>query len=95
MSNPWGIKLKKTGLMEERLTSEQKDIANLENRQSEMAKNLETDREKSAIYSERQASLASDAMAGQQERLGGKKRKSRRHKKQRKTRKSRKYRRRH
>jgi hypothetical protein len=95
MSNPWkGIKLRKTGLNEERLTSEQKYIDRLEERQAEMANNLEADKDKIAVYNDRQASLASDAMAGQQERLGGKRRtrrarRTRRNKKHRKTRKSR------
>lgn len=94
MSNPWGIKLKKTGLNEQRLASEQKDIASLETRQTEMAKNLGLDKEKFSIYSDRQASLASDAMAGQQERLGGKRRtkrarKTKRNKRQRKSRRQR------
>ena len=78
MSNPWGIKLKKTGLNEQRLATEQKDVASIESRQTEMARNLATDTEKNAIYSDRQASLAADATYGQQERFetGGKRSKS-------------------
>ena len=36
MSNPWGVKLKKTGLNEQRLASEQSSINDLNQRQSEL-----------------------------------------------------------
>jgi hypothetical protein len=94
MSNPWGIKLKKTGLVEHRINTEQSNLADLEKRQAEMAKNIEADREKKNIYEERQASLAVDAMTGQQERLGGRRKirktKVKKNKKLRKSRKSKK-----
>lgn len=91
MSNPWGIKLKKTGLIEERLNKEQSALSGLESRQIEMMRNLETDKERKNVYDDRQSSLAADAMKGQQERLGGRrtKRRNKGHKKTRKNRKSR------
>jgi hypothetical protein len=95
MSNPWGVKLKKTGLNEQRLASEQSSINDLNQRQSELQDVASSNDLKQNEYKDRQSSLAADAMAGQQERLpgqGGKKKSkkhrksSRRHKKHRKTR---------
>lgn len=92
MSNPWGIKLKKTGLNEQRFASEQKDMASLETRQAEMVKNLETDKDKLSIYSDRQASLAADATYGQQQRFGGKRNRKTKRKRTRNTKKQKKHR---
>ena len=96
MSNSWGVSLKKTWLNEKRSAEEQ--------RQSSIKVLAWENTSKINEYGERQGSLASDAMAGQQGRLsgqGGKKKSrknkkySRRHKKHRKTRKSRKHYKRH
>lgn len=97
MSNPWGNTLRKTGLNEQRLQQEQSGINDLQQRQGELQTVASENASKFGTYDDRQASLAADAMYGQQGRLdkGGKK-KSRRHKrKTRKSRKSRKARRRH
>ena len=95
MSNPWGVKLKKTGLNEDRLNAEQNNIKLLETRQNEMATNSFIDKEKKNIYEDRQGSLAANAKMGQQGILGGRrKRKStkrRTNSKRRKTSKRRKY----
>ena len=97
MSNPWGVTLKKTGLNEERLSSSQSQIDDLNRRQSDLQELSMSNTGKQNIYEERQGSLAADAMMGQQGRLpgqGGKlKKKSRRHRKSRKNRKTRKHRR--
>ena len=102
MSNPWGAKLRKTGLNEQRLASEQASINNLEERQGELQNAALDNSAKIEEYNDRQSSLAADAMAGQQGRLtgqGGKKKtrrhrkSSRRHKKNKKSRKH--YRKRH
>ena len=101
MSNPWGVKLRKTGLNDQRLASEQSGISSLENRQNELQDISSSNLSKQNMYEERQSSLAADAMAGQQGRLPGQggKRKSRRHRKtsrkHRKNRKTRRHRRRH
>lgn len=97
MSNPWGVNLKKTGLREQRTMEDEMARQNLENRQSELAASAAINKENKEIYDDRQASLAASAMMGQQDRLGGKKkRKTRKHKskKSRKSRKSRRHRRR-
>ena len=93
MSNSWGVSLKKTWLNEKRSAEEQ--------RQSSIKVLAWENTSKINEYGERQGSLASDAMAGQQGRLPGQggKRKSRRHRKtsrkHRKNRKTRRHRRRH
>jgi hypothetical protein len=92
-SNPWGVKLKKTGLNAQRSAAEEAAKMTLENKQSEMSANAALNKENENIYKERQASLAVDAMMGQQGRLGGKK-KSRKHR-SRRNKKSRKSRRRY
>ena len=95
MSNPWGVSLKKTGLNEQRSIADEKAKQNLEDRQSELVTNAALNKENKGIYNDRQASLAANAMMGQQGRLGGKKksRKNRRHKskKSRKSRRQRRY----
>ncbi len=93
MSNPWGVTLKKTGLNAQRSAAEETAKMNLENKQSEMLANAALNRANKDIYEDRQASLAADAMMGQQGRLGGKK-KSRKHR-SRRNKKSRKSRRRY
>jgi hypothetical protein len=104
MSNPWGVKLKKTGLNEQRSSEEQMRAVDLEQRQSSIRDLASENTSKINEYGERQGSLAADAMTGQQGRLpgqGGKKKSrkhrksSRRYKKHRKTRKSRKHHKRH
>lgn len=101
MSNPWGVKLRKTGLNDQRLASEQSSINDLEQRQNELQDVASSNLSKQSMYEDRQASLAADAMAGQQGRLSGQggKKKSRRHRKtsrkHRKHRKTRRHRRRH
>jgi hypothetical protein len=97
MSNPWGVKLRPSGL-KNRLDSEQSSISDLEQRQNELRDVASSNSAKQNMYEERQSSLAADAMAGQQGRLNGQggKKKSRKHKKTtRKHRKHRKTRRHH
>lgn len=98
MSNPWGVSLKKTGLNQQRLSQEESSRANLEENQANLKQLASENTSKMGDYDERQASLAADAMAGQQGRLPGQggRRKSRRHRKSsRKHRKHRKTRRHH
>ena len=61
MSNSWGVSLKKTWLNEKRSAEEQ--------RQSSIKVLASENTSKINEYGERQGSLASDAMAGQQGRL--------------------------
>ena len=91
-SNPWGVKLKKTGLNAQRSAAEETAKMTLENKQSELVSNAALNKENENIYKERQGSLAADAMMGKQGRLGGKK-KSRKHRTRRnkKSRKSRRH----
>ena len=98
MSNPWGVSLRKTGLNQQRLDSAQSQINELNERQGDLQQLSTTNMGKQNIYGDRQASLAADAMMGQQGRLPGQggRRKSRRHRKSsRKHRKHRKTRRHH
>ena len=100
MINPWGVKLKKTGLNDQRLANEQSNINELNQRQSDLKNMALNNSSKLNNYNERQSSLAADAMAGQQGRLpgqGGKKkfrrnRKTTRRHKNKKTRKTRRHR---
>ena len=69
MSNPWGVKLKKTGLIEKLSTEDQTNIDNLEKRQTELNQLALNNLVKLNEYKEKQSSLAADAMAGQQKRL--------------------------
>jgi hypothetical protein len=99
MSNPWGVTLRKTGLNQQRLDSAQSQINELNERQGDLQQLSTTNMDKQNIYGDRQASLAADAMMGQQGRLPGqggrlKRRKSRRHRKSRKNRRTRRQRRR-
>jgi hypothetical protein len=99
MSNPWGVKLRKTGLNEQRSQMYNSEISNLEKRQNELQDIASTNMSKQNVYGDRQGSLAASAMMGQQGLLpgeGGKKksrkyRKSRKHRKSRKSRKSRRH----
>jgi len=90
-NNPWGVKLRKTGLNEMRLENERNENLSLASRQNELSGLKRTNNMKASIYEDRQGSLAADAMAGKQGRLFGqggrktrrRKGKSRRHKKRR------------
>jgi hypothetical protein len=100
MSNPWGVKLRKTGLNDQRLANEQSNMNELNERQADLQNMALNNSSKLNDYNERQSSLAADAMAGQQGRLpgqGGKKRsrrnrKTTRRNKHKKTRKTRRHR---
>ena len=70
-NNPWGVKLRKTGLNEMRLENERNENMALINRQNELTGLKRTNSMKGAIYEDRQGSLAADAMAGKQGRLFG------------------------
>lgn len=82
MSNPWGVKLKKTGLNEQRVAADISSRNELENKQGELADLAAANLEKKETYEDRQEFLAVDAMAGQQGILpgqnAGKKRRSKR-----------------
>jgi hypothetical protein len=98
MSNPWGVTLKKTGLNQQRLSSSQSQIDELNERQNDLQQLSSSNYGKQNLYDDRQSSLAANAMLGQQGRIYGqggrsKKRKSKRHIKSRKHRKTRKHRR--
>ena len=98
MSNPWGVKLKKTGLNEQRSFQEQSSMNELKQRQSYLQNIALNNSSKLNDYNERQSSLAADAMAGQQGRLpgqGGKKKSRRRGKTSRRYKKHKKTRRHH
>lgn len=69
MSNPWGIKLKQTGLIEKLSTEDQVNIDNLEKRQLELNEIALNNILKMNKFKEKQSSLAVDAMAGKQNRL--------------------------
>jgi hypothetical protein len=66
MSNPWGIKLKQTGLIQKLLTEDQVNSDNLEKRQSELNEIALNNILKMNKFKEKQSSLAVDAMAGKQ-----------------------------
>jgi len=68
MSNPFLVKLKKTGFLEKRLESEKSSINELENKQCELRSAAIINAAKLEEYKNRQGSLAVDAMFGQQER---------------------------
>jgi hypothetical protein len=94
MKNPWGKTLRKTGLLEKRITNDQESVAKLEERQGDIKDLSRVNASKKNIYTDRQDDLLVDATAGQQNRLPGQqymagKRRTRRHKKHRKTTKSR------
>jgi hypothetical protein len=73
MSNPWGVKLKKTGLTEQRVAADISSINELENNQSNLQMLASANSTKKQGYEDRQASLAADAMSGQQGMLPGQK----------------------
>ena len=89
MSNPWGVKLRKTGLNEIRSSAVADGLAKLESSQTSLQNAAQNNLSKMNEYKERQASLAADAMAGLQGKnntfgvLGG--RKSRKPKKSRRS----------
>lgn len=66
MSNPWGINLRKTHLNEKRLTEEQSHAVYLEQNQIAFKDIASENASKKREYKDRQASLAADAMSGQQ-----------------------------
>lgn len=68
MSNPFLVKLKKTGFLEKHLNSEKLSINELENKQIELKNASIINASKLEEYKNRKASLAIDAMFGQQER---------------------------
>ena len=69
MSNPWGMKLKKTGLIEKLLTEDQTNANKLEQRQLELKDISLNNLLKINEYKERQSSLETDSMAGQQKKI--------------------------
>ena len=64
MSNPWGMKLKKTGLIEKLLTEDQTNANKLEQRQLELKDISLNNLLKINEYKERQSSLAADPYLG-------------------------------
>jgi len=70
-SGPWKIKLKTTGLNKQRELDEQNAMNELLGRQEELVAQKTSNTYKQRIFNTRQESLASDAMAGQQDRLYG------------------------
>ena len=68
MSNPFLVKLKKTGFLEKHLETEKSSINELENKQYELRGAAIINASKVEEYKNRQGSLAVDAMLGQQER---------------------------
>lgn len=66
MSNPWRINLRKTDLNEKRFTEEQSRLAVLEQNQIAFKGIASENASKIGEYKDRQASLAADAMSGQQ-----------------------------
>jgi hypothetical protein len=69
MSNPWGMKLKKTGLIEKLLKEDQTNANKLEQRQLELKDISLNNLLKINEYKERQSSLETDSMAGQQKKI--------------------------
>jgi hypothetical protein len=66
MINRWGINLRKTNLTEKRLTEEQLHVVDLEQKQMTFKDIASENTLKIGEYKDRQASLAADAMSGQQ-----------------------------
>ena len=66
MSNPWGVNLRKTNLNEKRLLEEQSHATYLEQNQIAFKDSTSENALKKREYKDRQASLAADAMSGQQ-----------------------------
>jgi len=73
MSNPWTIKLKKTGFLEKHLETEKSKINELEERQLELRTAEITNNVKIQEYKNRQEAMVVNAIAGQQEKLPGQK----------------------
>ena len=71
MSNPWAIKLKKTGFLEKHLEAEKSKITELEERQLELRTAEITNNVKIQEYKNRQEAMVVNAIAGQQEKLPG------------------------
>jgi len=71
MSNPWVIKLKKTGFLEKHLETEKSKINELEDRQLELRTAEITNNVKIQEYKNRQEAMVANAIAGQQEKLPG------------------------
>jgi hypothetical protein len=71
MSNPWTIKLKKTGFLEKHLEAEKSKITELEERQLELRTAEITNNVKFQEYKNRQETMVVNAIAGQQEKLPG------------------------
>ena len=65
MSNPWAIKLKKTGFLEKHLETEKSSITQLEEKQLELRSAAIINNSKLEEYKNRQSSLAFDAISGQ------------------------------
>ena len=66
MINPWGVKLRKTCLNEQRSKLEQSRVADLEQNQMVFKDIASENTSKIGEYKDRQSSLAADAMSGQQ-----------------------------
>jgi hypothetical protein len=73
MSNPWVIKLKKTGFLEKHLESEQSKINELEEKQLELRRAEIVNNAKIQEYKDRQESMVVNSLLGQQEKLPGQK----------------------
>jgi hypothetical protein len=73
MSNPWAIKLKKTGFLEKHLETEKSNINQLEEKQFKLRSAIVVNNSKLEEYNKRQSSLAVDAVSGKQEKLSGQK----------------------
>jgi hypothetical protein len=73
MSNPWVIKLKKTGFLEKHLESEQSNINELEEKQVELRRVEIVNNTKNQEYKDRQESMVVNSLLGQQEKLPGQK----------------------
>jgi hypothetical protein len=73
MSNPWVIKLKKTGFLEKHLESEQSKINELEEKQVELRRAEIVNNAKIQEYKDRQESMVVNSLLGQQEKLPGQK----------------------
>jgi len=69
MSNPWVIKLKKTGFLEKHLESEQLKINELEEKQVELRRVEIVNNTKIQEYKDRQESMVVNSLLGQQEKL--------------------------
>ena len=71
MSNPWTIKLKKTGLNDIRAANEKNALDDLEGRQSDLANISKENEEKLGNYESRQSEIQGDAILnGQNKEIG-------------------------